>query len=600
MASAWKHGLGAFAVGATVLLASMALALSTATAFGNTKTFRPVHGARHALVFRPHGLTPQNVSRARVKLRFAHKRHHKTIQSWRVRTAMRNHQPLRIHKPAHARRGLLEVASKRPRSQRTYSLSIAVDGAGTGTVSGPGISCPGDCSQTYSTVTNVTLTADAAGGSSFGGWSGSCSGAGSSCHLTVKSNQSVGATFSPSTGSNDTLNVSVGGSGNGAVTGPGIDCPGDCSQTYSGGTAVTLSAAPGSGSSFGGWSGGCSGASSSCNLTMTGDASASATFAGGGGTGGGVTPFYAASSPFNSPVSGSPQLASNSSQIVQRIVSQGPPAPSLAGASGTSRDWSHPVYFAKASDPVYTIHQTGWANPDIEGKQIHIPVGAKPAGGGDASFGVVDTDGWEYDFWSSKAPSGDGGTFTASFGKRGGWSGDGLGTSGPPYRGGITAAGFSNQAGVIRLSEMQAGVINHALFMSVNGWHGRVWPSASLSGTTGQVDDPSAPAMGQHFWLDMTPTQIDALSVPDWQKIILRAMAKYGMYVGDNGGAPWALQLESGDNYTSFGDADPWVAYAKSQGIQGSFDSTTGRTLYPFNFKDAVDWGSKLKVLAPG
>ncbi|MFL5892598.1 MAG: InlB B-repeat-containing protein [Solirubrobacterales bacterium] len=595
MARAWMHGRGALAVAATVLLVSIALVLSTAAAFGQTKTFRPVHAARHALVFRPHGVSPQSVSGAHVKLRFAHKRHHRAIQSWRVRAAMRDHRPLRVHKPARARRGLLKVTSKRPRSRPTYTLSIAVGGPGTGTVSGPGISCPGDCSETYSYGTSVTLSANTVSGSSFGGWSGACSGTGSSCQLSMKSNRSVGATFSPSTNSNDTLNVSVGGSGNGAVTGPGIDCPGDCSQTYSDGTDVTLSAAAGSNSSFGGWSGKCSGAGSSCNVTMTGDASVSATFAGRG-----VTAFYAASSPFNTLVSASPQLASNSSQIVQRIVSQGPPAPSLAGASGTSRDWSHPVYFAKASDPVYTIHQTGWANPDIEGKQIHIPVGAKPAGGGDASFCVVDTDGWEYDFWSANAPSGNGGTFTASFGKRGLWSGDGLGTSSPPYRGGITAAGFSNQAGVIRLSEMQAGVINHALFMSVNGWHGRVWPSANLAGTTGQVDDPNAPAMGQHFWLDLTPAQIDALSVPEWQKIILRAMAKYGMYVGDNGGAPWALQLESGDNYTSFGDADPWVAYAKSQGIQGSYDSTTARTLYPFNFKDAVDWGSKLKVLAPG
>jgi hypothetical protein len=62
-------------------------------------------------------------------------------------------------------------------------------------------------------------------------------------------------------------------------------------------------------------------------------------------------------------------------------------------------------------------------------------------------------------------------------------------------------------------------------------------------------------------------------------------MAKYGMYVGNNGGSPWALQFESGDNYTSFGDPDPWVAYARSQGIQGIHDTKTDRTLYPFSLK---------------
>ena len=41
------------------------------------------------------------------------------------------------------------------------------------------------------------------------------------------------------------------------------------------------------------------------------------------------------------------------------------------------------------------------------------------------------------------------------------------------------------------------------------------------------------------------------------------------MYVGDDGGNSWALQFESGDNYTSFGKPDPWIAYAHSQGIKG-------------------------------
>jgi hypothetical protein len=311
-------------------------------------------------------------------------------------------------------------------------------------------------------------------------------------------------------------------------------------------------------------------------------------------------PPYGDASPFNTPVPANPQLAPDSWQIVQRLTSWGPPARPYAGAAGTSDDWSHPLYFAKPSDPVYTIHQTGWANEDIEGQQIHIPDGAEPAGGGDAEISVVEPDGWEYDFWDANTPSGNGGTFTANFGRRGHLWGNGLGTSSFPYRGGITAAGFSNQAGVIRVSEMESGVINHALFMTVRCHSGDVWPADSV-GTHGVCSDAQdAPAMGQHFWLDMSPAEINALAVPDWQKIILRAMATYGMYVGDDGGAPWALQFESGDNYTSFGEPDPWVAYAKSQGIDGYYDSSIDRTVYYFNLQHAVDWASRLKVLQPG
>jgi hypothetical protein len=61
-------------------------------------------------------------------------------------------------------------------------------------VTGPGISCPGDCSQVYADGTSVTLSASFAGGSSFGGWSGACSGTGA-CQLTMSADKAVGAAF---------------------------------------------------------------------------------------------------------------------------------------------------------------------------------------------------------------------------------------------------------------------------------------------------------------------------------------------------------------------------------------------------------------------
>jgi trypsin len=78
--------------------------------------------------------------------------------------------------------------------QRTLTLSLG--GSGTGSVTGPGISCPGDCTQTYADGTSVTLNASATGGSSFAGWSGACSGTGS-CLLTMDADKGVTATFNP-------------------------------------------------------------------------------------------------------------------------------------------------------------------------------------------------------------------------------------------------------------------------------------------------------------------------------------------------------------------------------------------------------------------
>jgi CARDB protein/List-Bact-rpt repeat protein/centrosomal CEP192-like protein/fibronectin type III domain protein len=86
-------------------------------------------------------------------------------------------------------------------------LSVSRSGSGSGTVtSAPsGISCGSDCTQGYTAGTRVTLTARAASGSRFTGWSGGgCSGTGT-CSVTVSSVMGVTATFAPaSTGGGST------------------------------------------------------------------------------------------------------------------------------------------------------------------------------------------------------------------------------------------------------------------------------------------------------------------------------------------------------------------------------------------------------------
>jgi GH25 family lysozyme M1 (1,4-beta-N-acetylmuramidase) len=75
-----------------------------------------------------------------------------------------------------------------------YTLTVNKTGTGNGTVTGPGINCGSDCQETYPSGTSVTLTATAASGSTFAGWSGACSGTGS-CTIIMNANKSVTATF---------------------------------------------------------------------------------------------------------------------------------------------------------------------------------------------------------------------------------------------------------------------------------------------------------------------------------------------------------------------------------------------------------------------
>ncbi len=164
-------------------------------------------------------------------------------------------------------------ASFDPLPQRT--LTVEVQGAGTGTVTGPGIACPGDCTETYNQGQQVSLSAGPGAGSSFAGWGGACSGTGA-CQLTMDADQQASASFDPLP--QRTLTVEVQGAGTGTVTGPGIACPGDCTETYNQGQQVSLSAGPGAGSSFAGWGGACSG-TGACQLTMDADQQAAASFA---------------------------------------------------------------------------------------------------------------------------------------------------------------------------------------------------------------------------------------------------------------------------------------------------------------------------------
>ena len=75
-----------------------------------------------------------------------------------------------------------------------YAITVSKAGTGGGTVSGPGISCGSDCSQSYAGNTSVTLTAVPAAGSTWGGWSGSCTGTGA-CRLSMTAAKAVTATF---------------------------------------------------------------------------------------------------------------------------------------------------------------------------------------------------------------------------------------------------------------------------------------------------------------------------------------------------------------------------------------------------------------------
>jgi hypothetical protein len=77
-----------------------------------------------------------------------------------------------------------------------------------------------------------------------------------------------------------TLTVQLTGAGDGTVTSKpaGVSCPPTCTAQFPQATIVTLTAAPSAAATFDGWSNGCTGSATDCNVTVSGSATVGAGF----------------------------------------------------------------------------------------------------------------------------------------------------------------------------------------------------------------------------------------------------------------------------------------------------------------------------------
>ena len=196
------------------------------------------------------------------------------------------------------------IEAQLARQKENRTLTVTGAGSGFGRVSAPAygesgsLECdisagsydPSLCSKSYGWKTPVELTATPNSGSTFTGWSGSCTGTTPTCKVMMTQSRSVQASFTGTGVPKFTLTVTGGGTGNGTVrsqTGlsPAISCTitagsatgTGCSASYNQGTSVVLSQTPASGHTFAGWTGACSG-TGSCTISMSTNKSATARY----------------------------------------------------------------------------------------------------------------------------------------------------------------------------------------------------------------------------------------------------------------------------------------------------------------------------------
>jgi len=165
----------------------------------------------------------------------------------------------------------------------TVVLTVSKSGNGSGTVTSSvgGIDCGSTCQAAITKDTSATLTAVAAAGSVFAGWTGGgCAGIGT-CTVTMTANTTVTAVFALNSSPSFAVTVTVRGSASGTVTSnpAGItNCAATCSASYISGTPLLLTATPGAAATFKQWGGACGGTATTCVVTVDAAKSVTATF----------------------------------------------------------------------------------------------------------------------------------------------------------------------------------------------------------------------------------------------------------------------------------------------------------------------------------
>jgi hypothetical protein len=237
---------------------------------------------------------------------------------------------------------------------------------------------------------------------------------------------------------------------------------------------------------------------------------------------------------WNAPSAGVAPVDPNSQTYVNDLVSQ----VGSFGAWMNSTTYGVATYVVPANQPTVSVQLTTYG-PDLQQQfnAVPIPSGAKPATGTDEELTV-----WQpstdklWEFW--KLAQSASGTWTAR------WGGEMDNVSSNPgyftHTGltsnwGATATGLPLLGGLITISDLQRGYIDHALALAIPQATQGVfeWPAQRTDGRyVGGVSIPE----GTRFRLDPT-VNIASLNLPPFDRMLAQAAQTYGIVIRDQAGA---------------------------------------------------------------
>lgn len=238
-------------------------------------------------------------------------------------------------------------------------------------------------------------------------------------------------------------------------------------------------------------------------------------------------PPFAADSPFNTKIPDAVAVDPKSEEMIATATSE--------GIASNLVEFGIPIYLSSADTPRYTVpcRITTWGRCPFDGHQVPIPDGARPHTGSDGAMVVVDRQSRQsFEFWQARH---DGDKWTAS------WAGI-VDIDGSGWGGGATASGASRLGGVIRIAEIEAGKIPHALAISTQNACAKVFRAPAVA-TDGRSQNADCIPEGAHLRLDPA-LDVDALALTPAERAVATAFQVYGAYVVDRCGAPLCLSFE--------------------------------------------------------
>lgn len=245
-----------------------------------------------------------------------------------------------------------------------------------------------------------------------------------------------------------------------------------------------------------------------------------------------IRPYFQEADWLWEPIPESPALDSESASIAQALATRGTHICAL-------RDYAVTLVepgLVDCDTPRWDIHfkkEPAWGSDPFCSESMPIPPGTAIPPGTDGHVAVADPyRNLTFNLWQAEITPG--GEWRASWGALSRLNGDGreLGM------GSSTGSGLARYGGVIRASEVMAGEIPHALFFISNMVRPTEfrYPATRTDGANIARSPVTIPE-GARVQLDPTIDLDSIRGITPGEKMIGRALQRYGAYCGDNSGA---------------------------------------------------------------